>query len=149
MKLKDLLDIQLQIDIFKDLDQLYNSELGITYEEYRERYIQKYNQSNKDIKLDKGGYCNYNSETRCCARIWDSHYGTRCRYKRFENTEYCKHHDKTIKRRGELLFNRYDEDRPIYNEKGNIIPWFEDTNMEMLDNIVQKQHDKMIKLINK
>ena len=54
-----------------------------------------------------------------------------------------------IKRSGKLLFNRYDEDKPIFNEKGNRIPWFINSNIEMLDDIVQEQHEKLIELIDK
>ena len=54
-----------------------------------------------------------------------------------------------IKRSGKLLFNRYDEDKPIFNEKGNRIPWFNESNMNMLDDLVQEQHENLIKLIDK
>ena len=51
-----------------------------------------------------------------------------------------------IKRSGKLYLNRYDEDKPIFNEKGNRFPWFVNSNMEMLNNIIMKQ-DKIIKTL--
>ena len=65
-----------------------------------------------------------------------------------KNTDYCNHHNEMIKRNGKLLFNRYDEDKPIYNEKGNRIPWFTESNIDILDNIVQRQHNELINLID-
>ena len=92
--------------------------------------------------------CKYSEEQRCCARIWDSHYGTRCRYKR-NKTDYCNHHNNMIKRTGKLYLNRYDEDKPIFDEKGNRFPWLVDSNIEILNNIILKQEVKLKKLINK
>ena len=53
-----------------------------------------------------------------------------------------------IERSGKLLFNRYDEDKPIINEKGNRIPWFTESNIEMLDGLVQEQDEKLIQLVD-
>ena len=150
MKLEDLLKIQFEIDALKDLYELYDSSLDISLEEYEKLCQSKIKNEIKDLKfLDKEKKCRYLSENRCCARIWDNHYGSRCRYKRFKNTEYCNHHNDMIKRSGKLLFNRYDEDKPIFNEKGNRIPWFKQSNMNILDDLVQEQHEKLIELIDK
>lgn len=149
MKLEDLLKIQLEIDVLKDLYELYDSNLNISFEEYKKLCQSKIKTEIKDLKfLDKEKKCKYTSENRCCARIWDNHYGTRCRYKRIKDKEYCNHHNNMIERSGKLLFNRYDEDKPIINEKGNRIPWFTKSNMNMLDDLVQEQHEKLIELID-
>ena len=148
MKLEDLLKIQFEIDTLKDLYNLYNSSLGISFDQYKKLCQSKIKKEIKDLKfLDKEKKCKYSSENRCCARIWDNHYGTRCRYKRTKDAEYCNHHNDMIKRSGKLLFNRYDEDKPVINEKGNRIPWFTNSNIQMLDELFQEQHEKLIELI--
>ena len=89
------------------------------------------------------------SRERCCARIWSGHYGLRCPYKQVNSTEYCSNHNKMIQRYDKLVFNRYDEDRPLINDKGNRIPWFDNSYLEMIDQIIQKQEKALYKLINK
>ena len=152
MKLEDLLKIQLENDILNELYELYelySNSLDISFEEYKKICQSKIKNEIQDLSfLNKEKKCKYISENRCCARIWDNHYGTRCRYKRINGTEYCNHHNDMIKRSGKLLFNRYDEDKPIFNEKGNRIPWFINSNVQMLDDIVQEQHEKLIELID-
>ena len=89
------------------------------------------------------------SRERCCARIWSGHYGLRCPYKQVNSTEYCSNHNKMIQRYDKLVFNRYDEDRPLINDKGNRIPWFDNSYLEKIDQIIQKQEKALYKLINK
>lgn len=150
MKLEDLLKIQFEIDALEDLYKLYDNSLNISFDQYKKLCQTKIKKEIKDLKfLDKEKKCKYSSENRCCSRIWDNHYGTRCIYKRIKGTEYCNHHNDMIKRSGKLLFNRYDEDKPIFNEKGNRIPWFTNSNIDMLDELVQEQHEKLIELIDK
>ena len=150
MKLEDLLKIQFEIDTLKELYELYSNSLDISFDQYKKICQSKIKNEIKDLNfLNKEKKCKYSSENRCCARIWNNHYGTRCRYKRIKETEYCSHHNDMIKRSGKLLFNRYDEDKPIFNEKSNRIPWFTNSNIEMLDDIVQEQHEKLIELIDK
>ena len=150
MKLEDLLKIQFEIDVLKDLYKLYDNSLDISFEEYKKICKSEIKIEIKDLKfLNKKNKSIPSSENRCCARIWDNHYGTRCKYKRIKDKEYCNHHNDMIKRSGKLLFNRYDEDKPIFNEKGNRIPWFTKSNIQILDDIIQKQHDNLIELINK
>ena len=150
MKLEDLLKIQFETDALKELYQLYDISLDISKEEYNQLCEEKIKKEIKDLTfLDKEKKCKYSSENRCCARIWDNHYGTRCRYKRIRCTEYCNHHNNMINTSGKLLFNRYDEEKPIFNEKGNRIPWFVNSNIQMLDDIIQEQHETLIELIDK
>ena len=150
MKLEDLLTIQLELDALKELYELYDTSMNISFKEYQiicQSKIKK--ETSNLVFLDKEKKCSATSENRCCARIWDNHYGTRCRYKRFEDTEYCNHHNKMLERTDKLLFNRYDEEKPIFNEKGNRIPWFRNSNMKILDDLVQEQCHNLQKLINK
>ena len=75
---------------------------------------------------------------RCCARIWDDHRGTRCK-SRVKDGDYCGKHLSEIERKGYLKFKRYDERRPVINEKGNDIPWYEYEPMEVLEIILSYQ----------
>ena len=150
MKLEDLLHIQLETDVLKELYELYDTSMNISFKEYQIICQTKIKKETPSLNfLDKEKKCKYTSNNRCCARIWDNHYGTRCRYKRFGDTEYCNHHNKMLERTDKLLFNRYDEEKPIFNEKGNRIPWFRNSNVKILDDLVQEQHHNLHKLINK
>ena len=153
MHISELLLYQLKKDVIKDLEQKYqeNDTLQkLTKEDYSKKCILKFEVLEKDIKflIQDNKKCNYKSENRCCARIWDSHYGTRCVYKRKNNTDYCQHHLKTIQKNGSLVFNRYDEENPIFNAKGNKIPWFHKSRLEMLNDIIQRQSIALNKKIN-
>ena len=44
-----------------------------------------------------------------------------------------------IKRNGKLLFNRYDEDKPLINDKNNRIPWISTPEIEIVNTIILKQ----------
>jgi len=155
MKLEDLLKIKLEQDLLNELSDQFNLK-NITKGEYLLLCKQIIKGKIKDFKindcpkflLEKKVKCKYPNKDRCCARIWDSHYGTRCKYKR-NKTDYCNHHNGMIKRAGKLTLNRYDEDKPIFNEKGNRYPWFTNSNVEILDSIIQKQQNSLLKLINK
>ena len=154
MKIQELLNHLLEKECLEDLFTIYEdndliqnlisrSEFQvICQKKLKEKLpIEFMKQTEEKNKLE--------SRDRCCARIWSGHYGLRCSYKRVNNTDYCSNHNKMIKRYGKLLFNRYDEDRPLINEKGNKIPWFNLSHLEMIDQIIQKQDKLLKKLINK
>ena len=61
---------------------------------------------------------------RCCARIWKTKTGVQCGRRRHEG-DYCTQHAKEISERGYLQFRRYDEEKPIINEAGDVLPWYE------------------------
>jgi len=148
MKIEDLLKIKLEQDLLDELSDKFNYE-NITKDKYLLLCKQKIKDKIVNIQfLEKRKDISEPSDNRCCARIWDSHYGTRCRYKK-NKTDYCKHHNNMIKRTGKLVNNRYDEDKPLFRGKGNRIPWFVNSNVEMLDNIIQNQQNSLIRLINK
>ena len=71
----------------------------------------------------------------------------RCSYCATKDSEYCKIHLKRIDEYGYLNFGRYDEPRPIINEKGNKIPWRDTTSMEDINTIIQYQSMNFSKLI--
>ena len=147
MKIEDLLKIKLKQDLLTELKT--KNDFNFSEDKYIEICTQIIDLKLKYIKfLYNENKCKYSSEDRCCARIWDNHYGTRCRYKK-NKTDYCNHHNSMIKRSGKLYLNRYDEDKPIFNEKGNRFPWLVDSNIEILNNIILNQENKLKKLINK
>jgi len=89
------------------------------------------------------------SENQCSARIMGERYSDeRCPYKSKNNSEYCKNHRKRIDDYGYLAFKRYDEERPLINEKCNKIPWRDATAMEDIDTVIQYQNMKLCKLIS-
>jgi len=148
MKIEDLLKIKLKNDLLFELEKQYEN-YDIKKEIFFKVCSDKIDTKIKDIKfLHKEKKCKYSSEQRCCARIWDNHYGTRCRYKR-NKTDYCDHHNNMIKKTGKLYLNRYDEDKPIFNEKGNRFPWLIDSNIEILNNVLLKQEKRLKNLIDK
>lgn len=69
--------------------------------------------------------CKVPDSGRCCARIWNNHRGGRCASKKMTTKDYCQKHQNILERDGSLMFGRYDEPKPLYNEPGNRLPWFE------------------------
>ena len=67
------------------------------------------------------GLPNMNKQT-CAARAWSDRRGHQCSKQKREG-DYCTQHAKEIRDRGYLQFKRYDEERPIINEHGDMIPW--------------------------
>jgi hypothetical protein len=150
MHLSDLLKQKLQQDLLNDFKKYYHkNNIQMNYKIYNKIITKKINKKIKDITfLNPSNHINEKeSDTRCCARIWDNHYGTRCKYKRITNEEYCKHHMNMINKTGNLLFNRYDEDKPLFNNKHNPIPWLKKSKIELLDEILKKQWRSLEKSI--
>ena len=153
MKIQYLLNELLNKECLQELCEIYKNDPiknKIQKEEFINLCQRKLNQKLPlEFMKQKTKICKLKPNERCCARIWAGHYGLRCSYKRKPHTEYCLNHNKMIERYGKLIFNRYDEERPIINEKGNRIPWFDGSHLEMLDTIIQKQSQSLMKLINK
>lgn len=153
MTIQELLNIQLKQDCFKELLILYDKD-PINKRINKDKFS-----GLCEVKLDqklpikfmkqKTNNCKLKSRERCCSRIWDGHYGTRCKYHRIKDSDYCKIHIKMIKKYKKLIFNRYDEEKPMINDKGNRIPWFTECHIQMLDNIIQDQDNLLKRLINK
>lgn len=86
-------------------------------------------------------------ENQCCARCMGPRYSDiRCPNK-IQDGDYCKKHAKQISEDDHLKFGRYDEPRPVINEKGNKIPWRDTSALEDIDTIVRYQHMNLQKLI--
>jgi hypothetical protein len=83
---------------------------------------------------------------RCCARIWDSHRGGRCASKKV-NTDYCQKHQNILERDGALMFGQYDKPKPLYNDLGNRIPWFEGEPFHELEALFEYQRHRLRSLI--
>lgn len=148
MHISDLLLIKLENDIedyFNDYYKSNNLKINKTiYNKIIKKFI---NNKIKDINFLNSEKKYKNTQNRCCARIWDNHYGTRCRYKVFKDNDYCKHHLNLIEKKGKLLFNRYDEPKPLFNDKNNPIPWEKFSKIDILDNILQDQWSNMETII--
>ena len=94
------------------------------------------------------GSCKIPDNERCCARIWGNHRGGRCMTKRTK-TEYCKKHQSIIDRDHTLPFGRYDNPKPLYNEMGNRLPWFEGDSFHELETLFEYQRRGLRDLIEK
>ena len=151
MKIKDLLLIQLNEDIFEELQNYYKeNKIQMNSKLYNKLCKKKIKSKLENITFldeNKDNYIYHNNN--CEARIWDNHYGSRCKYLKSNNTNYCKHHLNMIKKHGKLRFNRFDEPKPLFNEKNNIIPWFNDLKINMIDNILQKHYNETLIKIKK
>lgn len=153
MHLQKLLTTRLKLDIIKELELLYDNNTTLWEKIDKETYLCickiKLKNSIKNIQFlnQTTIECKYPPEDRCCARIWNHHYGDRCRYKKIKNNDYCNHHLNVIQRYGKLVFNRYDENKPLYNIKQNKILWFSNSHIEILNDIIQKQHNNLYRKI--
>jgi hypothetical protein len=90
--------------------------------------------------------CKVSDADRCCARIWDSHRGGRCASKK-ANTDYCHKHQNILERDGTLMFGRYDKPKPLYNELGNRLPWFEGDPFHEIGSLFTYQRHSLRSLI--
>ena len=141
MELGELLKIKLKEDLSKEL-----SEFNFDSDLLNELIDQKI--SSAVITIDKEENLTIDSENRCCARIMGDRYSDRiCPYKSQQDSDYCKNHSKRIDKHDYLAFGRYDEPRPVINEKCNKIPWRDMTAMEDINTVIQYQNMKLLKLI--
>ena len=150
MHITELLKIKLKENLVSELNKLYDSEV-IPHNKriYDKLCLKKINHKIKNVDfLTKKVKNRSDDNTRCCARIWDNHYGSRCNYKQHLSGDYCKHHLNMITKNGKLLFNRYDEEKPIYNDKNNKIPWIDIPEIEVINKILLKQWLSLEKKIN-
>ena len=101
------------------------------------------------ITIDKEVTQDTNDDgNRCCARIMGERYSDRrCPYKSHCDINYCNRHINRINEHDYLAFGRYDEPRPIINEKGNKIPWRDMTAMEDINTVIHYQNMKLLKMI--
>jgi len=144
MDINELLKIKLKEDLIKEL-----SDLNVSSDLLNELIDNKI--SGIVITIDKEvtqDTQDTQDENRCCARIMGERYSDRrCPYHSQPDCEYCKNHSKRIDKHDYLAFGRYDEPRPIINEKCNKIPWRDTTAMEDINTVIHYQNMKLLKMI--
>jgi len=149
MDLNQLLNFKLKNDIKNDLLNEYSKKNLISnnysIEEYEKIITHKIKSIQNIDFSDKKIIKDFN-QNLCCARVWNYHKGTQCTYKK-NNGDYCNHHKKLIIQKGYLPFKRYDDPRPKFNEKNNILYWHDHTPFEMLEIIIKYQNLQLISLI--
>tara|TARA_B110000495_G_C22965558_1_gene566236 strand:+ start:984 stop:1409 length:426 start_codon:yes stop_codon:yes gene_type:complete len=141
MDLIDLLKLKLKNDLLKELSEfkIDNLEEIIDNKITDDLFTTKKKRKQNDI-LNKD---------RCCARIMGERYSDeRCPYHKVKD-DYCRVHLKRLDKYGYLAFKRFDEPRPVINEKGNKIAWRDDSALDDIDTILRYQTMKLQKLINK
>lgn len=85
-----------------------------------------------------------NNEDLCCARVWSNHYGNRCSRNKI-NDFYCSQHQNMIDKYGYLSLGRIDEKKPMLNEEGKSIPWYDYEILDMINIIFEYISIKLIK----
>ena len=142
MELSELLKRKLKEDLSKELN-VFNFDLDQLNKLIDLKIIENEITIDKEVIHDDD-----DDENRCCARIMGERYSDRrCPYKSQQDSVYCKNHSKRIDKHDYLAFGRYDEPRPIINEKCNKIPWRDMTAMEDINTVIQYQNMKLLKLI--
>ena len=151
MDLSSLIKIKLERELLSEFNKYYES---ISERVSQEEYILFIKSRIKDKISENEIMINTNEkniiirDNQCCARIMGPRYSDlRCTHKTHENIDYCKKHLERINEYGYLAFSRYDQERPIINEKGNKIPWRDSSATEDIDTIIQYQLMNLKKLI--
>ena len=141
MDINELLKLKLKEDLVKELSE-FNFDSYLLNELIDEKISNIVIDTRIKPKHNEGG------ANKCCARIMGERYSDRrCPYHSQKNSDYCNNHSKRIDEYEHLAFGRYDEPRPIINEKGNKIPWRDMSAMEDINTVIQYQNMKLLKLI--
>ena len=145
MNLKELLKLKLKAELLKELNEyhfdptLLNALIDLKVNEVEITIDPK---EPPTVPSDNGG------DNTCCARVMGPRYSDRkCPWNKQPSSEYCKNHINMIDKQDYLLFGRYDEERPVINEKGNKIPWRDYTAMDDINTVIQYQDMQLMKLI--
>ena len=85
------------------------------------------------------------NHSKCMARVWSSHYGNQCTRCKIKNYDFCIQHQGMIDKYGYLSLGRIDENKPLVNENGNRIPWYNNEILDMLNIIFEYIFIKLIK----
>tara|TARA_B110001469_G_scaffold109754_1_gene111109 strand:- start:841 stop:1017 length:177 start_codon:yes stop_codon:yes gene_type:complete len=54
-----------------------------------------------------------------------------------------------LEEKGYLVFGRYDEERPVFNEKGNRIPWYDESPWDVIDIILKYQQAELDSFVSR
>ena len=139
MDIIDLLKVKLKNDLLNELSEYDIEDI--------ESQIDDKITDNLFVDDDKEKINNISDEDRCCARIMGERYSDeRCPYHKVKD-DYCKIHLKRLDKYGYLAFKRFDESRPIINEKGNKIAWRDDSALTDINTVIRYQNMRLIKNI--
>jgi len=146
MYIQDLLKYKIKLEIFDELNNLYvKDDINYNQKLFKKIILKKVDSKLKDIEFMKSKAEFEYKDYHCKARIWDNHYGSRCRYSSVQNQDYCKHHmNMLINNNNKLRFGNCDEDKPLRNEKGNLIPWFTKDKILMINDIIQSDTNNVL-----
>ena len=139
MDIIDLLKVKLKNDLLNELSEYDIEDLESQIDDKITGNL--FNIDN-NLKIN-----NISDENRCCARIMGERYSDeRCPYHKVKD-DYCKIHLKRLDKYGYLAFRRFDEPRPIINEKGNKIPWRDNSSLSDINTVIRYQNMKLQKNI--
>jgi len=139
MDIIDLLKVKLKNDLLNELSEYDIEDLESQIDDKITANL--FNIDN-NLKIN-----NISDEDRCCARIMGERYSDeRCPYHKVKD-DYCKIHLKRLDKYGYLAFRRFDESRPIINEKGNKIPWRDNSSLSDINTVIRYQNMKLQKNI--
>jgi len=140
MDIIDLLKVKLKNDLLNELSEYDIEDLESQIDDKITANL--FNIDN-NLKIN-----NISDEDRCCARIMGERYSDeRCPYHKVKD-DYCKIHLKRLDKYGYLAFRRFDEPRPTINEKGNKIPWRDNSSLSDINTVIRYQNMKLQKNIN-
>lgn len=139
MDIIDLLKVKLKNDLLNELSEYDIEDLESQIDDKITANL--FNIDN-NVKIN-----NISDEDRCCARIMGERYSDkRCPYHKVKD-DYCKIHLKRLDKYGYLAFRRFDESRPTINEKGNKIPWRDNSSLSDINTVIRYQNMKLHKNI--
>jgi hypothetical protein len=139
MDIIDLLKVKLKNDLLNELSEYDIEDLESQIDDKITANL--FNIDN-NVKIN-----NISEEDRCCARIMGERYSDeRCPYHKVKD-DYCKIHLKRLDKYGYLAFRRFDEPRPTINEKGNKIPWRDNSSLSDINTVIRYQNMKLQKNI--
>lgn len=139
MDIIDLLKVKLKNDLLNELSEYDIEDLGSQIDD---KITDNLFNIDNNVKIN-----NISEEDRCCARIMGERYSDeRCPYHKVKD-DYCKIHLKRLDKYGYLAFKRFDEPRPIINEKGNKIPWRDNSSLSDINTVIRYQNMKLQKNI--
>ena len=100
-------------DKFTEYERIITGELSkVTFNMNMKNKNHYRNESNK---LD--------DNDRCCARLWNDHYGGRCTFTKRDDM-LCLLHRNILEEKGHLPFNTIYESPPERDKNGNILKWY-------------------------
>ena len=139
MDIIDLLKVKLKNDLLNELSEYDIEDLESQIDD---KITDNLFNIDNNVKIN-----NISDEDRCCARIMGERYSDeRCPYHKVKD-DYCRIHLKRLDKYGYLAFNRFDEPRPIINEKGNKIAWRDDSSLTDINTVIRYQNMKLQKNI--